>query len=84
MRSITEPPAPPQAHRADPAHPPLPRERERPPQALFLTRAYARLLRPGLAELAPEIGLPGSRLRRQFDALDAAIDGYLKEVRLAA
>lgn len=53
-------------------------------EALFLTRAYARLLRPGLAELAPPIGSPGSRLRRHFDAFDAAIDSHLKEVSLAA
>lgn len=52
--------------------------------ALFLTRTYSRLLRPGLAELTPAIGSPGSRLRRQFDAVDAAIDRQLKEVRLAA
>ncbi len=53
-------------------------------EALFLTRAYARLLRPGLAELAPDIGPPGSRLRRQFDAFDAAIDRHIQEVSLAA
>lgn len=53
-------------------------------EALFLSRSYARLLRPGLAELAPPIGAPGSRLRRQFDAFDAAIDRHLEAVGLAA
>jgi len=53
-------------------------------EALFLTRTYARLLRPGLADLAPPIGSPDSRLRHQFEAFDAAIDRHLAEVSLAA
>lgn len=53
-------------------------------EALFLTRAYARLLRPGLAELAAPVGAARSSLRRQFDAIDAAIDSYLDKVNLAA
>jgi len=52
--------------------------------ALFLSRAYARLLRPGLAELTSPIGAHPSPLRRQFDAVDAAIDSYIEKVNLAA
>lgn len=51
-------------------------------QALFLTRAHARLVRPGLAEVLP--GAPSSRLRRSFDAFDAAVVRQLEEANLAA
>ena len=54
------------------------------PQALYLTRVHSRLLRPGLAQLAPPIGATGSRLRRTLDAFEAAIDHEIKENALAA
>jgi hypothetical protein len=41
-------------------------------------------MRPGLAELTSPVGAHRSRLRRQFDAVDAAIDSYLEDVNLAA
>jgi len=52
-------------------------------EALFLARTHARLIRPGLAEIATP--LPGpSRLRARLDAFDSAVQRYLKEVNLAA
>ena len=44
--------------------------------ALFCTRAYNRLLRPGLALISPEQALDDSDLRRGFDQLDQAIDHW--------
>ena len=44
------PPTPPRAHRAHPPHPPLPGHPLRSAVAMFFTRTYARLLRPGLAD----------------------------------
>src|SRR5580765_3801206 len=41
--------------------------------ALFCTRIYNRILRPGLAEIIPEVDAPDTTLRRRFDQLDAAI-----------
>ncbi len=51
---------------------------------LFCTRVYNRLLRPGLAQLAPEEAAPGTPLRRCFDRLDEAIEQWLEEQNLAA
>src|SRR5437764_2174901 len=42
--------------------------------ALFFTRAYTRLLRPGLAHVMPSTPLGPSALRKAFDALETAID----------
>jgi hypothetical protein len=50
--------------------------------ALFLTRCYARLLRPGLAEVLPENW--DGNLRRSVDRLDQEIQRRLQEMRLAA
>jgi hypothetical protein len=44
--------------------------------ALFCTRVYNRLLRPGLALISPEQALDDSDLRRGFDQLDQAIDHW--------
>jgi len=52
--------------------------------ALFLSRVHSRLLRPSLAQLAPPVGPPGSRLRRALDAFEAEIDRHLEETALAA
>jgi hypothetical protein len=53
-------------------------------KALFLTRAYARLFRPALAELTSRSGPPTTRLARHFSTLDPEIDRYIEGVRLAA
>jgi hypothetical protein len=51
--------------------------------ALFCTRCYNRILRPGLACIIPEDAVDDSRLRRRFDELDAAIERVLQEQRMA-
>jgi len=52
--------------------------------ALLFTRTHARVLRPGLAQLVdPDTTCP-SPLRQQFDKLDAAIDRFVQQARLAA
>jgi hypothetical protein len=52
--------------------------------ALFCSRTYTRILRPGLAQVIPEEALDDSRLRRRFDQLDAAIDQWLEEQKVPA
>lgn len=51
--------------------------------AMFFTRSYARLLRPGLATItAPEF--PNHQpLQRAFKQFDAAIDAFIKQQKLA-
>jgi len=50
--------------------------------ALFFTRSYARLLRPGIAELLDPAARPDSRLRRAADQLEAAMDEYVARAKL--
>ena len=52
--------------------------------ALFCTRCYSRILRPGLARIIPDDALDDSPLRRRVDELDAAIDRWLQEQNMAA
>jgi hypothetical protein len=52
--------------------------------ALFFSRAYARLLRPKLAEIIPRPEPIPSALRIAFDRLNSAIDTSCEEARLAA
>ncbi len=52
--------------------------------ALFFTRTYARLFRPGLAHALPAATLAHSPLRAAFDQLDRAIDGWCVATKLAA
>ena len=51
--------------------------------AMFFTRTHARLLRQGLAHTLDPYAVP-TRLRRQFDLLDDAIDAFVQEHHLAA
>jgi hypothetical protein len=52
--------------------------------ALFFTRVYARILRPGLARIAP-LAPPGdTALRPYFDKLEVAIDHWIDQAQLAA
>jgi hypothetical protein len=52
--------------------------------ALFFTRSYARLLRPGFAQ-ATAPPLPNApELRHAFDNLEAAMDHYAAREKLAA
>ncbi len=52
--------------------------------ALFCTRCYNRILRPGLARVIPENAVDDSPLRRRFDQLEAAIDHWIQEQNGAA
>ena len=52
--------------------------------ALFFTRTYNRLLRPGLAAALPALRAIATPLKRAFDTLTAQIDRTIKEAQLAA
>ena len=52
--------------------------------ALFCTRVYNRVLRPGLAEIIPDEAAPDTTLRRRFDQLDAAIDEWIVQQKVPA
>ena len=52
--------------------------------ALFRTRTYNRLLRPGLAQSMSPAAPDNTSLRRSFDQLDQAIEQYLQQQNLAA
>jgi hypothetical protein len=52
--------------------------------ALFSTRVYARVLRPGLAHVLPRAPTPTSALRHAFDHLEAAMDRWCIDAKLAA
>jgi hypothetical protein len=52
--------------------------------ALFFSRTYTRLLRPGLAELMPGTPPASGSIRVAFDRLQSAIDAVCEEEKLAA
>jgi len=52
--------------------------------ALFCTRCYNRVLRPGLAQVIPPEAADETTLRHRFDQLDAAIDHWLESQNIAA
>jgi hypothetical protein len=52
--------------------------------ALFCTRVYNRVLRPGLAQVIAKEAHEDSILRRQFDRLDRAINQWLLEQKVPA
>jgi hypothetical protein len=52
--------------------------------ALFCTRTYNRILRPGLAQVVPEAALDDPVLCQRFDQLDAAIDRWIKDQKVPA
>jgi hypothetical protein len=51
--------------------------------SLFLTRIYARILRPGLAQVILDDG-PPSKLRSSFRHLERAMDNWCEAAKLAA
>ncbi|HJY49529.1 MAG TPA: hypothetical protein VJ349_12980 [Stellaceae bacterium] len=51
--------------------------------ALFFTRAYNRLLRPGLAAALPALRAIATPLKRAFDALTAKIDAIINDAQMA-
>ena len=52
--------------------------------ALFFTRTYNRILRPGLAAALPELRAITTPLKRAFDALSAQIEATLQDAFLSA
>lgn len=52
--------------------------------AFFFTRLYARVLRPGLAQIVPQTPPLNHRLRLRFDQLDLAINDWIAQANLTA
>jgi hypothetical protein len=52
--------------------------------ALFFTRTYVRVIRPGLAQIVPNAPLKNSPLRRRFNQLETAMDDWIAQATLAA
>jgi hypothetical protein len=52
--------------------------------ALFCTRTYNRLLRPGLAQIIPEEAQDDSELRQAFDQFDHKIDRWIQKEKVPA
>jgi hypothetical protein len=52
--------------------------------ALFCTRVYDRILRPGLAVITPEEARDDSELRRGFDQLDETIGRWIEREKVPA
>ena len=50
--------------------------------AFFFTRVYARLIRPGLAQIVPQAPPLNHRLRLRFDQLDLAIKDWIGQANL--
>jgi hypothetical protein len=50
--------------------------------ALFFTRTYARVIRPGLAQIHPDATQLDSTLRRRFDQLETAMDSLIAHANL--
>jgi hypothetical protein len=52
--------------------------------ALFFTRAYSRILRPGLATVMPDAASHDRALRSAFDQLETAMDRWCDRAKLAS
>ena len=52
--------------------------------ALFFTRTYSRILRPGFSVVLTAAQPNGSPIRRAFDQLDAAVNAWCEETKFAA
>jgi hypothetical protein len=52
--------------------------------ALFFTRLYNRLLRPGLAAALPGLRAIDAPLKRAFDRIDTEVNAWIEHARLAA
>ena len=52
--------------------------------ALFCTRTYNRILRPGLAQIVPIEVLDDAELRRGFDQIDRVIDRWIEKRKVPA
>jgi hypothetical protein len=52
--------------------------------ALFFTRTYDHLLRPGLGAILPNLSQPTVPLRRAFDRIDLEINAGIQRASIAA
>jgi len=52
--------------------------------ALFFTRVYARVLRPGLARIVPSAPPGDPAFRPYFDQLSGAVDRWIAQAKLVA
>ena len=52
--------------------------------ALFCTRTYNRILRPGLAKIVPIEVLDDSKLRQGFDQIDQVIHRWIEKRKVPA
>jgi len=52
--------------------------------ALFFTRVYGRILRPGMARITPAAAAGDPALRPSFDQVEGAIDRWIDQAKLAA
>ena len=52
--------------------------------AMFFTRAYNRLLRPGIATALPNLNAIATPLKRAFDNVDAQINRWVNNAQLAS
>ncbi len=52
--------------------------------ALFFTRTYARVIRPGLARIVPEATRLDNTLARRFDQLERAMEDWMAQANLTA
>ena len=52
--------------------------------ALFFTRVYNRILRPGLAAALPNLRAVDAPLKRAFDQIDARVSQWINQIQLAA
>jgi hypothetical protein len=52
--------------------------------ALFCTRAYSRILRPGLGLVLPATSSLPCPLRRSFDRLEQEVNSWVDQAKLAA
>src|SRR6202030_699653 len=51
--------------------------------ALFFTRLYHRVLRPGLAAALPRLRAANAPLKRAFDKLDTQVNAWIEQAQLA-
>jgi hypothetical protein len=52
--------------------------------ALFFTRTYDHILRPGLGAILPALSQPAGPLRRAFDRIDHEVDAWIQHASIAA
>ena len=50
--------------------------------ALFFTRTYNRILRPGLAAALPNLRAINAPLKRAFDKLDTQLNAWIEQAQL--